>query len=99
MYFEAVFSLHSVLFEVSFSVEGNLKEFWLSDAVWFSSLESSHWLSSLSCCLQVALEMATNIINRKTVILKGTNEILSWIFPPILAEYFAILNNLLICNC
>lgn len=70
----AVYAVQIGLIFFLCSVEGSLKDFWLSDAVWLSSLESSRWLSSVSRCLELANEAADNIIIGKTVVLKGATE-------------------------
>lgn len=49
----------------------SMKEFWLSDRTWNSSVESCRWLAIVSSCLSTASEVADSLLKSKTVVLKG----------------------------
>jgi hypothetical protein len=48
------------------------KEFLVQDINWMSSLENTKWLSLVSQCLSISIEVMDTIVNRKkTVVVKG----------------------------
>lgn len=48
------------------------KEFLVQDINWMSSLENTKWLSLVSQCLSISIEVMDTIVKReKTVVVKG----------------------------
>jgi hypothetical protein len=78
------FSTYSVYYKVTFYFyfvfPVSLKEFWITDHCWLSSLESTKWLSSVSQCLDNANRLAMMVVEEnRNVILQG-KYVIGWIW-------------------
>lgn len=55
----------------------NLKDMWNGDNSYYSHLDSTHWLTTVSEALKVALRIADVLVDGMTVVIKGY-----WFFSP-----------------
>ncbi|XP_038071894.1 myotubularin-related protein 10-B-like isoform X2 [Patiria miniata] len=72
----------------------NLKEFWSNDKDWYSNLDATKWMQSISMCMTAAVTAATTIYqNEQTVVLRepeglDTSCIVASLVQIILDPYF-----------